>query len=316
MHIPDGFLSAGVAGASWAAAAAGAGYSVRRAGQDLKEKTIPLMGIMAAFIFTAQMLNFPVGAGTSGHLLGGVLAAVLLGPFAGAAVLTCVLIIQALVFNDGGLFTLGANILNMAVFGTMAGYMVYRLLLFLTGKRTLSAGIAGWFSVVGAASLCATELAASGTAPARFVFPAMAGVHALIGIGEGIITAAVVGFVLRARPDLLYGAFEREPDARGRRKVFVAAAATILAFVVCAPFASRFPDGLEKVAGGFGFLNREAPARAAPLANYVWPGVPGERAAALLAALAGIALVVCLVFVLLRLTRLRRKPPPRGRNAS
>jgi cobalt/nickel transport system permease protein len=207
MHIPDGFLAPSVWGTSWLISGGGIGYCIKKTNAALKDKTVPLMGVMAAFIFAAQMLNFPVMGGTSGHLLGGVLAAVLLGPYAGAIVLTCVLIVQCLIFQDGGLTSLGANILNMAIIGTMGGYGVYRIISrTLPSKKSLLTGIAvaAWFSVLAAASLCAIELAASGTSPLKVVLPAMAGVHTLIGIGEAIITTLVIGFVLKTRPDLIY----------------------------------------------------------------------------------------------------------------
>jgi len=303
MHIPDGFLSLPVAGVSWAVSAVGIGYSVRKTRFELKEKTIPLMGIMAAFVFAAQMLNFPVGAGTSGHLLGGVLTAAFLGPYAGALVLTCVLIVQAVVFKDGGLLTLGANILNMAILGTMFGYIIYRGIFRLTRRIGLSVGIAGWLSVVLGASLCAAELAASKTAPARFVFPAMAGVHALIGIGEGVITTFVVGFVLKIRPDLIYTAGSPAWSVRERKKAFAIAGAAVFVLALCAPFASRFPDGLEKVADALGFLNREMMSRTAPLADYGWPGIGNEKTAAILAALTGTVLVAGTALLVARITR-------------
>lgn len=169
---------------------------------------VPLMGIMSAFIFAAQMINFPVLGGTSGHLFGGVLAAVLLGPYAAAVVLTCVLIFQCLVFQDGGLLALGANILNMAIVGTLGGYFIFSILnKIISGKKgfVIGAAIAAWCSVVLAASLCALELSISGISPLRVVLPAMAGIHALIGIGEAIITVAVLSFISKVRPDLIYG---------------------------------------------------------------------------------------------------------------
>jgi cobalt/nickel transport system permease protein len=169
---------------------------------------VPLMGIMSAFIFAAQMINFPVLGGTSGHLFGGVLAAILLGPYAGAVVLTCVLIFQCLVFQDGGLLALGANILNMAVIGTLGGYFIFSVVNQMnSGKKgfLIAAAIAAWFSVVLAASFCALELSISGISPLGVVLPAMAGIHALIGVGEAVVTVAVLSFILKVRPDLIYG---------------------------------------------------------------------------------------------------------------
>jgi len=203
MHIPDGFLTPQVFLPFWVVAVGGLGYALKKTKQILKEKAVPLMGVAAAFIFAAQMLNFPVIGGTSGHLLGGVLAAVLLGPYAGVIVISLVLIVQCLVFQDGGLTTLGANIFNMAFLGAMGGYFIYNFLKKRVGLA-LSVGMASWFSVVVAASACAIELALSGTSPFRIVLPAMVGIHMLIGIGEAIITCLVISFVLKVRPDLIY----------------------------------------------------------------------------------------------------------------
>ncbi|HET6488280.1 MAG TPA: energy-coupling factor ABC transporter permease [Syntrophales bacterium] len=208
MHIPDGFLSTTTWVSAWTVSAGGLGCCLRQAGREMKDRMVPLMGVLSAFIFAAQMINFPVMGGTSGHLLGGVLAAVLLGPWAGAVVIACVLIFQCLVFQDGGLTALGANILNMALAGTLGGYLVYRVMKKLLGGRkgiVTAAVAAAWISVVAAASLCAAELALSGTSPLGLVLPAMVAVHAVIGIGEGMITGLIVGFILKTRPDLIYG---------------------------------------------------------------------------------------------------------------
>jgi cobalt/nickel transport system permease protein len=173
----------------------------------MKDRTIPLMGITAAFLFSAQMVNFPIGGGTSGHLLGGALAAILLGPFAGTVTLACVLAFQCLLFQDGGLTALGANIFNMALGGTLAGYCVYRAVgMLCRGEKgvLIATAAASWSSVVIASSLCAVELAVSGISPVGIVLPAMAGVHSIIGIGEAAISVAVLSFVMKARPDLIY----------------------------------------------------------------------------------------------------------------
>ncbi|MBU1912713.1 MAG: energy-coupling factor ABC transporter permease [Candidatus Omnitrophica bacterium] len=207
MHIPDGFLSPSVWSLTWLFSAGGLSYCVKKVREILKDKMVPLMGVMAAFIFAAQMLNFPVAGGTSGHLLGGVLAAILLGPCAGAIVIACVLIVQCLIFQDGGLTALGANIFNMAFVGAVCGYFIYRILAKKIGGKkgiVFGAAIASWVSVVLASSVCALELALSGTSPLNIALPAMVGVHILIGIGEAIITCLVIGFVLKARPDLIY----------------------------------------------------------------------------------------------------------------
>jgi cobalt/nickel transport system permease protein len=212
VHIPDGFINAPTSLAAGAVAAGGVGVGLRRAAQTLQERQAPLAGLVAAYIFAVQMLNFPVAAGTSGHLLGGVLAAVLVGPWAGCVCVAVVLVVQSLLFADGGLTALGLNITNMAVVGVFGGWAVFRLL-----RRALPAtktsvvaasGIAAGISVVLAASAFVLEYAVGGTGgvPVGTVLAAMVGVHTQIGIGEGIITGLTVGVVLGVRPDLVYGA--------------------------------------------------------------------------------------------------------------
>jgi cobalt/nickel transport system permease protein len=212
VHIPDGFINAQTSLAAGAVAAGGVGVSLRRAAQTLQERQAPLAGLVAAYIFAVQMLNFPVAAGTSGHLLGGVLAAVLVGPWAGCICVAVVLVVQSLLFADGGLTALGLNITNIAVVGVFGGWAAFRLLRkALPATRssvTVASGIAAGSSVVLAASAFVLEYAVGGTggAPLGTVLAAMVGVHSLIGIGEGIITALTVGVVLGVRPDLVHGA--------------------------------------------------------------------------------------------------------------
>lgn len=206
MHIPDGFLDTKTWVILSAVSVCVIGISVMRANKKLSEKHIPLMGIMSAFIFAAQMLNFPVAGGTSGHFMGSVLASILLGPFASILIMSTVLIVQCLVFADGGITALGANIFNMAVIGSSIGYIIYFIFhKIIRGKtgRLIAVFIAGWCSIVFAASACALELWLSGTIALNIALPAMAGVHSLIGIGEGLITVAVINFILTTRPDLL-----------------------------------------------------------------------------------------------------------------
>jgi cobalt/nickel transport system permease protein len=206
MHIPDGFLDTKTWVTLGVISAGTVGLALRKASKRVGEKQIPMMGVLAAFIFAAQMLNFPVAGGTSGHLMGGVLAAILLGPLAGVLIMAIVLIIQCLIFQDGGLTALGANIFNMGVIGALVGYYLYLgLSRIVAGTRGtfISAFIASWLSIVLAAGVCASELALSGTVPLRVALPAMTGVHGLIGIGEGIITVAVLSLVFKVRPDLL-----------------------------------------------------------------------------------------------------------------
>lgn len=201
MHIPDGFLNPGVCGVTYGLSAVAVGLSLRRLRGELEERIVPLMGVMAAFVFSAQMLNFPIAGGTSGHFLGAALLAILLGPWAGILAMTAVLVVQALVFQDGGITALGANVLNMAVVGVLSAYglyMVFRRLL-----RPLAAFLAGWASVILAAIFCSFELSISGTSPLVVTLPAMAGVHALIGTIEGLITMTAVAFVRAVRPDLI-----------------------------------------------------------------------------------------------------------------
>ena len=212
MHIPDGFINAPTSLAAGAVAAGGVGVSLRRAAQTLQEKQAPLAGLVAAYIFAVQMLNFPVAAGTSGHLLGGALAAVLVGPWAGALCVSVVLLVQGLLFADGGLSALGLNIINMALVTAWGGYAIFlllrRALPATKTSVTVSAGVAAGISVVLASLAFVVEYAIGGNGGASVgtVFAAMVGVHTLIGIGEGIITALTVGVVLGVRPDLVYGA--------------------------------------------------------------------------------------------------------------
>jgi len=207
MHIPDGFLNVATVATTAAVSAGGIGNAVRIANKKLGERQVPLMGVLAAFIFAAQMLNFPIIGGTSGHLIGAALVAIMLGPWAGVLIMSCVLIAQCLIFQDGGLLALGANIFNMGIVASFSGYYIYRLVTSLlgTGRRSQLVGgfMAAWGSVFLASIVCAIELAVSGTSPIGVVLPAMAGFHALIGIGEGLITGAVLSLVLVTRADLL-----------------------------------------------------------------------------------------------------------------
>jgi cobalt/nickel transport system permease protein len=207
MHIPDGFLSPPVWTSLTGAAAVATGISVTRCKCTLDAEKAPLLGMTAAFIFAAQMLNFPIGGGTSGHFMGGVLAAALLGPAAGFIIMLTVLIVQCLMFADGGITALGANAINMGLIGSVLGYSIYYLLNKLTaGKIPLViAGVASWFSIVLAATACSLELAISGTIALGVVLPAMVVTHAVIGVGEALITTAALGLILSVRPDILPG---------------------------------------------------------------------------------------------------------------
>lgn len=214
MHIPDGFLNLPISLITWVLAIGLIGICLRRVEADYQERTVPLMGVCAAFIFAAQMINFPIPGGTSGHLLGGTLAGVLLGPWAGSLVMAVVFIVQAVLFQDGGLTVLGANIVNMGLIGTFGGYYLYWVIRKALGRDSTKAilgGTAGaaWTSVFVGAIATAIQLAVSGTVPLGVALVAMASWHWMIGIGEAIITVLAVNYVLRTRPDLLYKAPRR-----------------------------------------------------------------------------------------------------------
>lgn len=204
MHIPDGFLNAETWVTLAATSAVAVGWATRKAESQLDDARVPLMGVAAAFVFAAQMFNFPVAGGTSGHFMGGVLAAILLGPSAGMLIMTAVLLVQSLVFQDGGLTALGANIFNMGLIGSIGGYALFVALLRVSGgRRDVAAFVAAWGSIVLAAVAAAIELSISGMMPLGLALPAMGGVHAIIGVGEGIITVAALRFLAQTRPDLL-----------------------------------------------------------------------------------------------------------------
>ncbi|BAY12420.1 energy-coupling factor ABC transporter permease [Calothrix sp. NIES-2098] len=274
MHIPDGFVSVPVAGATGLASAAALLIAFRRSQEALGIRRAPILGLTTAFIFAAQMINFPVAGGTSGHLLGGTLAAVVLGsPWAGTLCISTVLIIQAVLFADGGITALGANIFNMAVIGVWVGWGLTQTLQRLfggsRGRLPLAAGIAAGVSVVVAAIACAIQLALSGTAPAGIVLGTMTGTHILIGIGEGLITGSVLVYLARERPDLLPG------EQQQFRGWLVPVVSIVLVAGVLSLFASAWPDGLERVAENLGFIDLAKQVRVivpTPLANYSVPG--------------------------------------------
>ena len=220
MHIPDGFINGGTSVGAGVVAASALGVSVRRTADLLDEKQVPLAGVVSAFIFAVQMLNFPVATGTSGHLLGGVLAAVLVGPYMGSLCVAVVLLVQALLFADGGLSALGLNIVNMSLVAAFGGYLLFlalrRVLPRTPSAVVLASGIAAGVGVVLASFAFSLEYAIGGAGGASVgtVAGAMIGVHALIGIGEGIITGLTVSSVLAVRPDLVYGARDLVPAVR------------------------------------------------------------------------------------------------------
>jgi cobalt/nickel transport system permease protein len=305
MHIPDGFLSVAVSLILWAATVVVVAYALKRVGEDLGERQVPMMGVLAAAIFAGQMLNFTVAGGTSGHLMGAAIATILLGPWASILVLTCVVGVQALIFQDGGLLVLGANIFNMGIVGTAVAYMAYHTIRRLTGERLwgilVGGFVAAWLSIEIAALGVGLQLAVSGISPANIAIPAMGGIHALIGIGEGLITVGALAFLYSARRDMFQAG---QPAPVGGRAVWVGGLLIALALAVASPLASAHPDGLEWVAEQKGFLE----AAQGPLYNiipdYVMPGISNEALATILAGIVG-ALIVFAVALLVAYSRRR-----------
>ncbi len=305
MHIPDGYLDARTAAATGALAVGGLGTALYQVHKHLPRQKIPLLGLSAAFVFAAQMLNFPVAGGTSGHLIGGVLTAVLLGPGAAVVVLASVLIVQCLLFADGGLTALGANIFNMGLIGGAAGYWIFLAVrAIFPGPRgvVMGAAFAAWCATVLASIFCAGELALSHTAPWGLAFPAMTWVHMLIGLGEALITALVIVAIARTRPELLQSQATEPASARyGSFLVFGLLISIGLALFV-APFACSWPDGLDKVSHILGFENRAATHSilASPIPDYHLPGIASASLATSLAGALGTIVVFLLAFLLAR----------------
>jgi len=262
------------------------------------------MGIMAAFIFAAQMLNFPVAGGTSGHFLGGALAAIVLGPWAAILVMTAVIGLQALLFQDGGLLVMGANIFNMGVLTAMIGFGLYRSVLNANKTTRLAvAGIAAWLSTMASALITALQLWLSGTSQLQVVIPAMLGVHALIGIGEAIITVAALSFILQARPDLLDSQSVAEKGGRGW--IYAGVVISILAVLV-SPFASGNPDGLERIAEDMGFLERGLDAPYQLLPDYTVPFLGETALSTVVAGVVGALVVLGIVLLIGSLLKKRK----------
>ncbi|MCX4981422.1 energy-coupling factor ABC transporter permease [Streptomyces sp. NBC_00572] len=314
MHVPDGFINAPVSVAAGVVAAGAVAVSLRGARRELDERTAPLAGLVAAFIFAVQMLNFPVAAGTSGHLLGGALAAILVGPWTGVLCIAVVLLMQGILFADGGLTALGVNITVMGVVTVVVAYALFRgLVLLLPRTRssvTAASFVAALVSVPAAAGAFTVLYAIGGTTdvPVSKVLTAMVGVHVLIGIGEAVITMLTVGAVVAVRPDLVYGArgltaplklrvggelVDATPaaapaaPARSPRKLWIGGVVTALVLAGFVSFyASASPDGLEKVAADKGIDSKVEDHAAAdsPLADY---GVKGIETARLSGGLAG-----------------------------
>jgi cobalt/nickel transport system permease protein len=293
LHIPDGFVTPGISIVGWLLGLVAIGIAIRQTRHQLGERQIPLMGVLAAFIFAAQAINFPVAAGTSGHLLGGTLAAIVMGPWAATLIMTAVIATQGLLFQDGGLIVMGWNILNMGVFTVFTGYAVYSFIRNLTGERPgsrlVAAFASAWISVEMGAIATAVELAISGTSPLILSLPMMVGVHALIGLGEGIITVGAVALLQASRGIVL----KVGENAPGRRSAYFITIGLTVALLVAilSPLASTKPDGLEFVAQSQGFQSLAIAPLYELLPDYTVPFITNEVLTTILAIIFGTLLV-------------------------
>lgn len=293
MHIPDGMLDTKTWVSTWVGSAGIVGYASRKLRGSAEDGRVVLMAVMAALVFALQMLNFPVGAGTSGHFTGGAMAGIVLGPWAGVTVMAAVVAVQALLFADGGVTALGANLLDMAVVAPLAGWWLYTVLA-RQGKarRTLAAAAASWSATVLSALSAALLLWLSGRAPLVPLVAAMGGWHALVGVGEAVITAGLVSYLANARPDLLEGHGEERPLGG----VGVTLASLALAAAGASFLASTAPDAMERVYSGLGRPFDGTPLLTGPIPDYLLPGVPNEALAGVLAAIVGLAVTGAAVY--------------------
>lgn len=317
MHIPDGFLSARVAVGYAALSAIGIGLACYRLRTQRERGASALLGVSAAFVFAAQMVNFPVAAGTSGHLVGSALAAALLGLPGALVVMTAVILMQCFVFADGGVFALGANVFNMGLVGCVVGFGCYRLLCGAAPsptRRVASVAFAGWCATIAGAVSCAGQLSLSGAARLPVVLPAMLGVHALIGVGEAVISSLVVASVLRFRPELLENAGQSALGARPRASAVLSGLGLSVAVAaLLAPIAYAAPDGFSRVTQALGLRSSAVPSLLAPLSQS---GIPGVVSGVLWTVLAG-CLGTVLLFGLCWLLALALVPrPPRSTDSS
>ncbi len=323
MHIPDGFVTGQVNMAGALIALGAVGVSTWRASRQVEHEphTMPLLATTGAFVFAAQMLNFPIGGGTSGHFMGAAAVAALLGPWRACLVMALVLVIQALVFSDGGLTALGTNVFNMGVVAGFGGYMIMRMarVLLPAGRMgyLVAVALASWVSIVLAAAACAMELAVSGTSPLFVVLPAMVGTHAVIGVGEALITSTLLSAVIVARPDVIpawAGLEESKAGLGPGRKIWGIAAAgfalSLLLAVFVSPWASNAPDGLEKVAQQRQFAERaDGPAfwQAAALPDYSVPGMDNNRVSTGVSGLLGTAAMFAVGFCVVKALSYRKR---------
>jgi cobalt/nickel transport system permease protein len=262
MHIPDGFLSTGVYLGTGAASAVAVTWIARRAQRETEESRVPLLGVMGAFVFAAQMINFPVGVGTTGHLLGGALLAFTLGPASAVVVMTAILAVQALVFQDGGVLALGANVFNMAVAGVLAGYLPYRFLGRGQARKT-AIFLGGALSVMTCASLALVELRLSGVPMPSAILGVSLGLFAVAAVLEGLITLGVIQALEALNP----GWIVKPPGLRRPALTALALTAVLLA-VLGVLFASTDPDGLDRLAQQLGIASRARVLISTPLAGY------------------------------------------------
>jgi cobalt/nickel transport system permease protein len=312
MHIPDGFLDTKTIVATTTLSLVGVTAAWRQTKTHIQPQRIPLLGVAAAFVFAAQMLNFPVAGGTSGHLMGAVLSAVLLGPGAAVIVMTCVLMVQCLLFADGGILALGANIFNMAILGSIVGHVLYRSALRMIGGERgelVAVAVASWCSVVLASICCAGELAWSGTVSWQAAFPAMAGIHAVMGIGEAVITCLIIVAIKKARPELLA---PPSGDVQSRSYGTVVAYGVVIAIglvLFVSPFASDWPDGLEVAAAKLGFDVKviHHPLTQGFIPNYQFPGVNSMTLATIVGGVLGVVMVFFLVYALSRMLKTKHE---------
>ncbi|GAB4504714.1 MAG: energy-coupling factor ABC transporter permease [Anaerolineales bacterium] len=296
LHIPDGFLNLAISLIFWGITIVTVGIAISKTNKSLGEKQVPLMGIMAAFIFAAQMLNFPVAGGTSGHFLGGALAAMVLGPWAAILVMTAVIAVQGLLFQDGGLLVMGANIFNMGILTALIGFGLYRAVAGRSkGMRLAVAGLAAWLAVLAAALTTSLQLWLSGTSRLEIVVPAMLGVHVLIGIGEALVTVAALAFIEQTRPDLI--SQEATAAKGGSGWVYAGILISLLA-VLLSPLASASPDGLERVAEDMGFLELGQSAPYQILPDYTIPFLGETALSTIVAGAVGALVVLGLVIVI------------------
>lgn len=304
LHIPDGFLSLTISIVFWIVTAFIVSLAVKHSQETLKQRQIPLMGIMAAFLFAAQMINFPVAGGTSGHLLGGALAAIILGPWPGMLVMTSVIGLQALLFQDGGLIVMGANIFNMGLITSAIGYGLYAI--FQNKSRKIQLGtiaVASWLSVIASALFTSLQLWLSGVSPARIVFPAMLSVHTLIGIGEALISVAAFSFILQVRPDLIKQTIPAKSNNLGWAAIGIL---ITIAVVLLSPFASANPDGLERVADDLGFIELAQNSPLTIFSDYLVPSIANAGLSTILAGVIGVMIIGVITYLFAK--KLSRKP--------